>query len=85
MQLVSKKNFLLFLAAILVVALGYMAISLSKRPSTQTVIVDSEIQKIETQSDSDEVTSIEKDLVDTDYTEIDKDLQELDNELNASY
>lgn len=85
MELVSKKNFLLFLAALLVVALGYMAVSLSRRPATPAVQADPEVRKIETQSTSDDVNSIEKDLQDTDYTGIEKDLQNLDKELNTSY
>lgn len=85
MQLVSKKNFLIFLAAVLVVGLGFMAISLSGRYEPQTATVDPEIQKVETQSSSDDVNSIEKDLDDTDYSGIDKDLQDVQNELNQSY
>ncbi len=85
MQLVSKKNFLIFLAALLVVSLGYMAISLSRRPVSQSLNVDTEIQKVETQSNSDDVNSIEKDLNDTDYSGIERDLQDIDTELNRGY
>ena len=85
MELVSKKNFLIFLAAILVVALGYMAVSLSRRPIQPSTNVDPEIQKIETQSSSDEVNTIEEDLQDTDFSGIEADLQNLDKELNTSF
>ncbi|OGM28965.1 hypothetical protein A2962_00850 [Candidatus Woesebacteria bacterium RIFCSPLOWO2_01_FULL_39_61] len=85
MQLVSRKNFLIFLAALLVVALGYMIISSSGRYLPQGSDVDPEIQKVETQSSSDDIDSIEKDINNTDYSGIDKDLQDVQNELNQSY
>jgi len=86
MQLVSRKNFLLALAALLVVALGFMALTLSgqfKKPKQKSVY-DTEIQKIESQSTSDDINSIEKDLKDTDFENLDRELQDIDKELEAT-
>ncbi len=85
MQLVSKKNFLMFLAAVLVVALGYMALTLTKRPSQKTATqAEKEIQQIKQQSESDDLQDIEKDLNDTDLIDIDKDLQNIESEIEPT-
>ncbi|KKQ52737.1 hypothetical protein A2865_04190 [Candidatus Woesebacteria bacterium RIFCSPHIGHO2_01_FULL_39_17] len=84
MQLVSRKNFLIFLAAILVVALGFMALTLAKQqklPTTNTY--QREITKMQSQSDSDRVNDIENDLNETDFSDVDKELQDIDKELNS--
>jgi Na+-transporting methylmalonyl-CoA/oxaloacetate decarboxylase beta subunit len=87
MQLVSRKNFLIFLAAILVVAFGYMALTLSRPSKTQKALTEAEreIQQIQKQSNSDELEEIEKDLNNTDFIDIDKELQDIENELEATY
>lgn len=81
MRLINTKNLLIALAAILVVALGYMAIVTTKR-SKSTDQYSMEIEKIEEQSNSDSLESIDKDLQDTDLDTIDKELQDIENELN---
>lgn len=84
MQIVSRKNFLLLLTAILVVALGYMAISLSQRPKAPTSVTEEEMElkQIHQQSNSDELSEIEKDLNATDLDDLDKELQDIEDELN---
>ncbi|KKQ98782.1 MAG: hypothetical protein UT24_C0001G0063 [Candidatus Woesebacteria bacterium GW2011_GWB1_39_12] len=85
MQLVSRKNFLIFLAAILVVALAYMAMTLARQRSTpsSSTSYQKEITNMESQSDSDRVGDIEKDLNETDLSDVDKELQDIDKELNT--
>ena len=61
MQLVNKKDFLIFLAAVLVVALGVMAV-VSSRKFLNKDNYDMELQQIESQSESDDIDVIEKDL-----------------------
>lgn len=85
MQLTSNKNFLIILAAVLVVAMGIMALSLYKRPTEQQTAFESQIQEIETQSESDDIEEIEQDLMETDFNDIDKELQDIDRELEQSY
>ena len=87
MQLIKKQNFIIFLAALLVVALGFMTLTLSKWPKSQKTITDSEkeIKLIQKQSGSDDVNDIEKDLNDTNLIDIDKELQYIENEVNTTY
>ena len=84
MKLISKKNFLIILAAALVVAFGIMALSLANR-SKKAFSYETEIKSIQKQSDSDSVEAIEKDLDKTDLSDIDKELQDIDKELNQPY
>ncbi len=87
MQLIKKQNFIIFLAALLVVALGFMTLTLSKWPKSQKTLTDSEkeIKLIQKQSGSDDVNDIEKDLNDTNLIDIDKELQYIENEVNTTY
>lgn len=88
MQIVSRKNFLLLLAALCVVLLGYMALNLAQQRSrkhTPLTETDKEIQQIQSQSSSDEIEDIEKDLIDTDLIDIDRELQDIEDELEATY
>ncbi len=87
MQLVPRKYFLLFLAATLVVALGYMALTLSRRTEKKAVLTegDKEIQQIQTQTEGDDVDDIERDLNKTDVVDVDKELQDVEKELNTTY
>ena len=87
MQLVPRKYFLLFLAATLVVALGYMALTLSRRTEKKAVLSegDKEIQQIQTQTEGDDVDDIERDLNKTDVVDVDKELQDVEKELNTTY
>jgi len=76
----------MFLAAILVVTLGFMAIYLTKKPKGPASVTESdkEIQEIQQQSKSDEVMEIEKDLYTTDLNDLDKELQDIENELETT-
>lgn len=88
MQLVPRKYFLLFLAAILVVGLGLMALTLAKRPEKQAspmTEADKEIQQIQTQGNGDDIDDIENDLNETDVIELDKELQDIENDMETTY
>ncbi len=87
MQLISRKNFLIFLAALLVVAMGIMALYLTKKPGSQRSVTeaDREIQQIRVQSATDEPEAIEEDLTNTDLQDLDKELPLIESELNATY
>ncbi len=76
---------MIFLAALVVVAMGYMAISLSNslKPKKELTEAEKEIQVIEKQSKSDEITEIEKDLNETELIDIDKELQDIEEELEV--
>jgi predicted Holliday junction resolvase-like endonuclease len=83
MQLVSKKNFIILLAAVLVVAFGMMSMFLNKKSiQKKQVTQQEEIQKPMSTSDSTE--AIEKDIDNTDIENVDKDLLNLETELNLS-
>jgi len=84
MKLTSGRNFTLILAAIAVVAMGIMAVSLNtKKKTTDETEIQNEIAEIVSQSSSDEVVDIEKDLMETDLSEIDKELQDIERELES--
>ena len=88
MQLVSRKNFIIFLAAILVVGFAYMALTLAQqsfKTKRTLTVAEKEIQQINEQSTSDELEDIEKDLLETDLIDIDKELQDIERELEAVY
>jgi len=80
----GRKNFMLTIAAILVIAMGYMALKTFRKPAPQPAItLEQQLQKLETQSNSDSIDSIEKDLQDTELNNLDKELEDIDSELNA--
>ncbi len=90
MELFDKKNSLIILVGAMVVTIGFIAMSLTQRPSPVQPTAfdpafDREIKQIETQSDSSELDAIEKDLMETDLNDLDKELQEIENELEATY
>ncbi len=85
MQLVSRKNFIILLAAILIVGLGFFAINTSKKGVKLPSESDKEIKQIQTQSKSDNLEDIEKDLQNTDLNNIDKELSDIEKEINTSY
>ena len=79
---------MLALAAFLVVAFAWMALSLSNNYTvvpTEDKMAKDEIQKINTQSKSDTTSAIEKDLKETNLDNMDKELQDIDKELNQGY
>jgi hypothetical protein len=86
MELFDKKNSLIIFAGAMVVLTGFIAMSLIQKPSpAQPTQFDREIKQIETQSDSDEISAIEKDLMQTDLNNLDKELEDIENELEAAY
>ena len=62
MQLVSRKNFLITLAAVMVVAMGIMALSLIQKRKAPKSDFDKQIEQVQTQSESTDIESLEKDL-----------------------
>ena len=75
---------MIFLATILVFAMGLMALTISKRPPKVSQ-EDLEIKQIKTQSTSDNIESIEKDINDTDFSGIEDDLNDIEAEMNQEY
>ena len=87
MNLLSKKNFLLLLAGVLVIAFGLMSLYLNDQKAMR------EREALQTQqeamqpamSNSDSVSEIEKDLDNTDLESVDKELQDMEEEINSSF
>jgi len=79
----SQKNTLIALAAIMVVVMGIIAILTIRKPSKAPTAFEREVSQITTQSNSDEVSAIEKDLAETDLDDLDKELKEIEAELEA--
>jgi hypothetical protein len=84
MDIFSKKNSMIALASILVIAMGFMAVVLFRKHPVPKSVFRSDVNKIETQSTSDSIDSIEEDLNDTDLDNIDKELQDIEKELDQS-
>lgn len=85
MELISKKNTILALAAILVVAYGYMAIRLNhNKPQVANDNFQQDVQQMQSQSDSTDVNSIKKDLNNTDFSNLDQELPNIEQELNST-
>ncbi len=76
----KSNNFLIFLAAFLVIALGVMAYVTYNTPQVESDIKTVTLMK---QSGSDDVESIEKDLNDTDFEGMDNEIRDIDKELES--
>ena len=86
MNLIPKKYFMLLLAALLVVALGYMAVATSSRRQGATLTEDTysqDIEDIEEQPESDDLDAIEDDLDETDTDGVDEELENIGKELDS--
>jgi hypothetical protein len=84
MDLIPKKYFLFVLAAFLVVALGYMAVKTSRVYAPSTINTNQDLkQDSRMNNGSDDLESIEKDVVDTDYSGINEDLEQMSKELDS--
>lgn len=89
MKIKIDKNTLIILAALLIVLVLAVVIlvkqgyKLPLLPSTENQF-ETEIQKLETQSSSNEVGDIEKDLNSTDFKDLDKELEDIEKELDLS-
>lgn len=84
-KLLSKKNFWIFLATgFVIIFLAILAMSLRGKSSPKIELTnqqENEITKLQTQSNSDKVEDIEKDLNETDLNNLDKELQDIESEL----
>ena len=78
---VTKNNFVLILAAATIIFLGISAYFLSNSDAS----FKQEIAKLKTQSSSNEVGSIEQDILGTDLSGLDKELSDIEKEINAAY
>ena len=75
----KSKNSLLILALLAVIVLGIAGYLLS----TKSLEVIPEMIRLNSQSSSDEVDAIEKDLEETDFASLDAELTDIVTELNA--
>jgi hypothetical protein len=78
---VTKNNFILILAAAAITLIGFFAYFFNRSNTT----FKQEIAKLRTQSSSNEIESIEKDILDTDFSDLDKELSDIEKEINAAY
>lgn len=85
MNLIPKKYFLFVLAALLVVALGIMAVNAKRIHYEGTdKMYSKELNELQNQSESNDLDSVEVDLNSTDYSGIDSDIEMLDEEFSKS-
>lgn len=78
---VTKNNFVLILTVAVIIFLGIFAYSFYK----SDIPFKREITKLKTQSSSNEVESIEQDILGTDLSDLDKELSEIEKEIEAAY
>ena len=78
---VTKNNFLLILVVATIIFLGISAYFFSNSDTT----FRQDIAKLKTQSSSNEVESIEQDILGTDLTDLDKELSDIEKEIEAAY
>lgn len=77
-----KENLFLILLAAAVLIVGFVAVYLSRVPA-ELAKPDTQTQRLSTQSPSDEISALEKDILDTDLSDIDKELQDIEAELSG--
>jgi hypothetical protein len=85
MKIVSSKNTILTLAAILTVAYGYMAISLSRKQiaqQKQSASSKQRVQEIENQPATGNSKSTENNLTETDSENTEHESQDAEDDLN---
>lgn len=85
MNLFSKRNFVILLAGVLVVAFGIMSLYLNDKKSAQKEVQMQQSSAEPTLSKSDDLKAIQDDLNNTEVENIDKDLQDMDKEINTSF
>ena len=78
---ITKNNFLLIMTIAALVFIGITAYFLSN----SSTLFQQEIAKLNTQSSSSEIESIEKDILGTDLSGLDKELSEIEEEIEAVY
>jgi hypothetical protein len=85
MNLINRKNELLFFALVALLFMFVMGYTLyNKRVNAPQLRYQKQVQDLEQQSSSDEVEAIEKDLLNTDFDSLDSELQEIEAELNLA-
>ena len=77
----TKNNFVLFLTVAVIIFLGIFAYFFSN----SDISFKQEVAKLKTQSSSNEVGSIEQDILDTDLSDLDKELSDIEKEIEAAY
>lgn len=78
----QKENLFLILLASAVLLIGLVAIYLSRVPA-ELAKPDIQTQRLSTQSSSDEISALEKDILNTDLSDIDKELEDIEAELSG--
>ncbi|MBU0569372.1 hypothetical protein KKB40_01155 [Patescibacteria group bacterium] len=81
----AQKNMFIALTAIMVVIMGIIALVTIKKTKPTPSAFNREVVQITTQSNSDEIDAIEKDLMDTDFENLDKELKTIETELESDY
>lgn len=79
----NTKNLLILAGALVILAAG-VGLYLSKSQSQQQPTATQEVRQIESQSQSDNINSIGKDLNDTNVDNVDQETVQIQSELNAS-
>jgi hypothetical protein len=82
-----NKNTTIIVAAIALIMLATVMLLFrdkSMKPISQTQY-SSSIEKLQTQSDSTQVSDIERDLNETNLSDLDKEMTDIDKELNSAY
>lgn len=83
MQFVAKRNTIILLASLVIVM--SVSLILIQKSLNKPKSYDSDIVKLQSQSTSDDIDMIEKDLLDTDLDNLDSELQEIEKELKQAY
>ncbi len=85
MRMLTKTN-LILLSGIALIALGITGYFLYSKPkiSSESQTTDQQSMKLEKQSDSDDLDSIEKDLDETSLTNVDKESVSIEQEIKST-
>lgn len=84
MEIVSRKNTILIISAVLVAFLSLFLIMQFNKLNKTDESLPLTPQEIQKQSNSDEIKDIQKDLENTDLTNIDTELKDIESELNQT-
>lgn len=79
-----KNRLVISLLAILALVLGIFAYLLSSNSLVSNNSYETEIKKVETVSESDEIVDIETDLQNTELDNIDSEMEDIEAELDAA-
>jgi hypothetical protein len=81
MNIIPKKQWLLFLAALVLVMMGIMAYVITIKKSEKEATFEQQISEMKEQSNSDNLNDIEEDVDNTDFSDVDKELNLIEKEL----